>query len=667
MYSQRFYPGTRNSTALIFDRQYGNIDSIVCHRLQTCKPYIERLELELILEGHNGCVNCLEWSDTGQVLASGSDDQEVILWDVFRKRKIACLHTPHKGNIFSVKFLPKTNNNLIVSGAADKSIFVFDLNRRNNEVPIWSCQCHWSRVKRLATAPDIPFNFWSAGEDGNILQFDIREPHRCKSDDKVVLINLSRQISNNAEAKCIAVNPRRPELIAVGANDAFARLYDRRMLRLDSVEIGSRRVRDLNSANGNASSIDQQANQSLKNCVTYFCPGQYYNNNPKLHGRDIKAITYLTFNQYGNELLVNMGAEHIYLYDINNPVDPIFLNLPDYKTSSLGINETTMSGGIEDQITIVKRKLPENVESFKKMGNDYLENEKYLRAIDQYSEAIEIAPFCPILYLNRATALMRRSWYGDVYAAIRDCHKALNLDPSYIKAHFRLARALFFLGKTKEADECLTELIKRFPSYESNHGVMMLKKEINERISNNGNNGSTIVGGNNGNGSNGNSNSSTGGNVGNGSESDSDFLPLDINDFEWNCRINAKDYQQRFVGHCNTTTDIKEANFFGDDYIVAGSDDGNFFIWERPNNIIKSVFKADMAIVNCVQPHPNICLLATSGIDQEIKIWSPVANTLENKSVNRVQYIDSVVDSNQQKMKTDPFDLNTNSSFCRSS
>ena len=28
-------------------------------------------------------------------------------------------------------------------------------------------------------------------------------------------------------------------------------------------------------------------------------------------------------------------------------------------------------------------------------------------------------------------------------------------------------------------------------------------------------------------------------------------------------RTNAWDYDQRFCGHCNTTTDIKEANFFG--------------------------------------------------------------------------------------------------------
>lgn len=34
----------------------------------------------------------------------------------------------------------------------------------------------------------------------------------------------------------------------------------------------------------------------------------------------------------------------------------------------------------------------------------------------------------------------------------------------------------------------------------------------------------------------------------------------------------AKDYAQRFVGHCNTTTDIKEANYFGSDgsFVIAG-------------------------------------------------------------------------------------------------
>jgi WD and tetratricopeptide repeat-containing protein 1 len=35
------------------------------------------------------------------------------------------------------------------------------------------------------------------------------------------------------------------------------------------------------------------------------------------------------------------------------------------------------------------------------------------------------------------------------------------------------------------------------------------------------------------------------------------------NTFEPYLRKKANDYHQRYYGHCNTSTDIKEANFFG--------------------------------------------------------------------------------------------------------
>ena len=45
-------------------------------------------------------------------------------------------------------------------------------------------------------------------------------------------------------------------------------------------------------------------------------------------------------------------------------------------------------------------------------------------------------------------------------------------------------------------------------------------------------------------------------------------------------QLTAYDYKQRYCGHCNTHTDIKEASFVGErgDYIAAGSDDGNIFM-----------------------------------------------------------------------------------------
>lgn len=60
-------------------------------------------------------------------------------------------------------------------------------------------------------------------------------------------------------------------------------------------------------------------------------------------------------------------------------------------------------------------------------------------------------------------------------------------------------------------------------------------------------------------------------------------------------------------------------------YIVAGSDDGSFFIWEKSTTNIVRVLRGDESIVNCLQPHPSYCLLATSGIDPVVRLWSPRA------------------------------------------
>lgn len=71
----------------------------------------------------------------------------------------------------SVQFLPQTNDALIATAAADRYIYCFDLTRVGEELcsPCWKCSCHNQRVKRLATVPDCPCIFWSAGEDGRIL------------------------------------------------------------------------------------------------------------------------------------------------------------------------------------------------------------------------------------------------------------------------------------------------------------------------------------------------------------------------------------------------------------------------------------------------------------------------------------------------------------------
>ena len=106
-------------------------------RYQVTPSYIERLGLETILDGHRGCVNCLQWSIDGNLLASGSDDCKVMIWEPFSKAKSATsIDTDHEGNIFSVKFMPYTNNNLVASGAADKKVQLHDVSQKKTDVHI---------------------------------------------------------------------------------------------------------------------------------------------------------------------------------------------------------------------------------------------------------------------------------------------------------------------------------------------------------------------------------------------------------------------------------------------------------------------------------------------------------------------------------------------------
>lgn len=621
------YPNVTNVAQILLNRNYSDIEHILKNRLKTAPQFIDKIELEAELKGHSGCVNCLEWSTNGRILASASDDFHVMLWDPFTHKQILDLATPHEGNIFSVKFLPKRNDSILLTGAGDCKMYVFDINR--GEFPIRKCTCHGQRIKRLATTPKLIHLFWSAAEDGRVLQHDMRTAHTCRANDANVLINLKNHINEMPEVKCIAINPHRPEQMAIGANDCYARIYDRRMLSL-------MKFSTVVEAKPNEHDTD---NVPREGCVQYYCPGHLSRNKGTVYSIfNQKAITYLTFSPDGSELLVNMASEQIYLYDLNRPREPTFLKLPKFTDPINGTNGTTVKNGEK-----IKHKLAPDVEHMKKEGNANLEKEKYLQAIQQYTLAIRKAQEkdCSVLYLNRATALTKRNWFGDVYAAVRDCQRALRLDPHYVKAHFRLARALLKLGQLQDASECLAELIKRFPSYAKNHGVLMLDKDIEAELEKQRQRQRERP-----------------------QESDAD--QYSVNELAW--RAAALDYEDRFVGHLNTKTDIKEANYFGDaNYIVAGSDDGNFFIWERDSGMISAIYQADELIVNCVQPHPYECLLATSGIDHEVRLWSP--QPFEKVPVkHRLDVVDGTVNENQNRMQSDPFDtLAPDQAMCRAS
>lgn len=658
--------------------------------LQVTPALINRLGLEADLEGHQGCVNCLEWNETGSLLASGSDDVHIIIWDPFLHRSLVILRTGHQGNIFSVKFLPTPNDNTLVTGAADCKIQVHDLNLKET-TRVFSC--HAGRVKRIATAPTSPDVFWSAAEDGCIMQFDLRCPEVNPSNPGNILINLNAHMGDYAEAKCVAVNPLQPELMAVGANDPYVRVYDRRMLVCRSMKVPGDPSNRFPWDHHHLEPVEGEDYSLPQGCVQYFIAGHLPQKQSDYRKRyRTLASTYVTFGPTGKELLVNLGGEQIYLFDINSSRRSSQLHrLPTACTVTASAakaacsqsngfnihrNGTTTNGvtngvsrhtvfqpaavaltsnpdmGLLDESSgssHPERKrlrgdvpqLSALVDKLKKHANMSFENEHYSKAVYLYNQALARAPCTPVLLANRAAAYMKRKWDGDLYMALRDCHEALTIEPNHMKAHFRMARCLHELGWVQEAYDCLSIFKAKFTEHANSQACQALDRDIKAVIF------SKVEG------SGDDKDSSR-----SGDESGGQGRRVVMSEQEKQWQKDAEDYEQRFCGHCNTTTDIKEANFFGSNgqYIVAGSDDGSFFIWEKETTNIVRVLRGDDSIVNCLQPHPTCCLLATSGIDPVVRLWSPRAED-GSKNDREVNNSDDAASANQKRMNADPLEV----------
>lgn len=80
-----------------------------------------------------------------------------------------------------------------------------------------------------------------------------------------------------------------------------------------------------------------------------------------------------------------------------------------------------------------------------------------------------------VMWLQCCSATLRD---GDHYDALRDCLKALTLNPGHLKAHFRLARCLFELKYVTEALECLNDFKGKFPEQAQSNACDALDKDI---------------------------------------------------------------------------------------------------------------------------------------------------------------------------------------------
>lgn len=85
-----------------------------------------------------------------------------------------------------------------------------------------------------------------------------------------------------------------------------------------------------------------------------------------------------------------------------------------------------------------------------------------------------------------------------------------------------------------------------------------------------------------------------------------------------------------YVQYKTLLTKLLTVNFLGpnDESVASGSDDGNFFIWDKHDGKLQGIYEGDSSVVNIIEGHPYFPLVAVSGIDTTVKVRVLFLNSL---------------------------------------
>lgn len=325
--------------------------------LYSDRQLIADLDIVNELDGHSGCVNALSWSKSGQLLASGSDDQHLNIHSyqpsttTNQFQLTTTVATGHTANIFSVKFMPHRNDRTVVTAAGDGEVRIFDLeysgqareasaasgmaaaSRRRGRNAVYNgvrylndgdtdCRVyrsHGNRVKRIVTESS-PHLFLTCSEDGEVRQWDLRQPSSAYpaprdgryggggSDSSVPppLISYKRY---NLDLNTISCSPSQPHYIALGGAHLHAFLHDRRMTGRDKLREAGKSLAPSASRTADEDELMSQATQ----CVRKFAPkGQQ-----RMKRTENGHITACKISDARpDEMVVSWSGDHIYSFDL---------------------------------------------------------------------------------------------------------------------------------------------------------------------------------------------------------------------------------------------------------------------------------------------------------------------------------------------------------------
>lgn len=538
--------------------------------------YLQRLDLYKQLKVHKGCVNTISWNNTGEYILSGSDDQSIVVTNPYNGRVLVQYKTAHRANIFSAKFMPQSNDTSIVSCSGDGIVLYTQLT---------------SQPFNDTNAANLNyFNCHSTGTTYEVLTIPTESNSfmSCGEDGTVRLFDL-RKISRCQKVCCkdnililcpsaitaMCASPISSNYIAVGSSDSHIRIYDRRYLSLI----------DFNGPNSSTTN-------------NYTVPVKTFTI-PSLEKRPFR-VTSIKYSSDESELLVSYSSDHLYLFDVTK--EGINVKNPDESS------KRSKRSNIDSSPSVRRLRL----------RGDWSDTGPQARP-EREAQRVTVGQARPQL---QATIMHRMTEVLSRMLADPRTRIGLSAHGNEIADHRDFANSVQQFQNIAEQD---------LPNSSNSAGPEPTNEENSQRDTNMLDD------------SNQQSSSSSHQDQSNGNR-DIDIVPYDSTTMDWNVsdidmeQLNTFDYMKmKFVGHRNARTMIKEATFWGNNYIMSGSDCGHVFAWERKTGKLVMLLEADQHVVNCLQPHPTLPYLATSGIDYDIKIWAPMDEEKERFDESKAQ------------------------------